>query len=144
MSVESSALSESEHAALPSPQSFAKTLESREPVTEDADSTGISGPPSLDQEEIATMPSKPPRLAAASYDCSSARLSLVERTICGDAALRSLDATMARLYRRARSEQRTSVEQQRSWLTVRAGCEASPAITTCLKELYVAHIRDLQ
>jgi uncharacterized protein len=78
----------------------------------------------------------------ASFDCTKAT-SDDEKTICGDAALSTLDEQLARAYKQALQKgPRTKVQaDQKAWLKERGGCGAD---SYCLTNLYNRRIAQLQ
>lgn len=79
---------------------------------------------------------------SASFDCSTASTS-VEKAICGNPEISSLDEKMARAYRQVLSsgtDAQLSKQTQRDWLKlVRNVCTSEE----CLRSAYVARIEDL-
>lgn len=81
----------------------------------------------------ATLPSSP---SAQSFDCSKARTS-VEKMICADRELSTLDEELARAFGDARKQVDAAVIGQVTWLReVRNRC----ATVACLKETYRSRI----
>lgn len=81
-----------------------------------------------------------------SFDCSKASTP-VEKAICRDAELASLDRELSQLYRKALKTQGEGIkETQRAWIIERdKKCEGknNEEITKILKELYKSRIREL-
>lgn len=74
--------------------------------------------------------------ADQSFDCRKA-VTAVERMICADPALSTLDEQMARVFTEARSQGRVTAADQAAWLkTVRNRC----ADAACLKAAYTQRI----
>ena len=82
--------------------------------------------------------------SAASYDCSKAS-TIIEKTICNDAELSSLDEMMAARYRpwlQGQSDKEKARSEQRKWLKFRDQCVTyqSPTRQSCLKSAYEERI----
>jgi len=77
--------------------------------------------------------------AAASFDCSRARLS-VERTICADALLSELDEKLAAQFRAMGGPSSPELlSSQARWLQLRNQC----TVPTCISALYRARLAEL-
>ncbi len=96
-----------------------------------------------------------PASASASFDCSKAS-TLVEKTICSDAALAELDSKLAKTYADKSHQLNASAADslrtaQRKWLTQRGaecsisgkGDEVTPGATACLTRLYQGRIAEI-
>ncbi|MDX5983231.1 TonB family protein [Sphingomonas echinoides] len=72
----------------------------------------------------------------------------IDRTLCGDASLKALDAQLTEAYRAARGSASTDgkaqiLEAQRTWLGRRDVCEGQPDPANCLAEAYRSRIAEL-
>jgi uncharacterized protein len=74
---------------------------------------------------------------AASFDCSKAATA-VEKTICSNSSISSLDEDLANLYKPVASTER---DNQRAWIKERNQCNANEA---CLTRQYLARIAQLR
>ena len=82
-------------------------------------------------------------LGAASFDCAKAQ-SRIEKTICADAEVSTMDEHLARYYQAARAALQGAVQclaaDQRQWLSsVRNKC----ADSACLKNVYLERLSEL-
>jgi uncharacterized protein len=81
-----------------------------------------------------------PSAQAASFDCAKAS-SFVEKAICSDKQLSSMDDQLARLYKAARATGGNAAleAEQKAWLSSRDQC----ADAACLKKAYADRIAAL-
>ena len=81
---------------------------------------------------------------APSFDCTKAATS-VEKLICGDSELASLDDKLAGLYGAAlKKEPANQRAPQREWLQQRNACASSSQIRQCIFESYQRRIAAVQ
>lgn len=86
----------------------------------------------------ATLPA-----AAASFDCAKASTE-VDKAICADASLSSLDDKLALAYRDAMAATGGLIKNsQREWAKSRADCERKPQTTQCLVDEYKMRVEVL-
>jgi uncharacterized protein len=81
---------------------------------------------------------------SASFDCSSVPLTTIERTICDNDALSTLDSELASNYSALRSqvtgaEKSRLVSEQKEWITQRNKCGS----TECLLAEYEKRVAEL-
>jgi uncharacterized protein len=78
---------------------------------------------------------------AASFDCAKAS-SKVEKVICDDSEISTLDDNLAEVYKKAlaiTNDKESLKSEQKKWLKERNGCSSSD----CLKEFYASRIQKL-
>jgi uncharacterized protein len=94
---------------------------------------------------LAAAPS--PATAQPSFDCAKAS-TLVEKLICGDPTLVTLDTETARLFDLARDASESTrgnvIRAQEDWLKARNDCTSSTDTGRCLAEAYVERISKLR
>ncbi|WP_283176038.1 hypothetical protein [Gemmobacter sp. 24YEA27] len=95
---------------------------------------------------LAILLSLPLPVAAASFDCTLARLSPNERAICDNRDLNDADVEMATLLKFltglfAMGYRGEILDDQAAWLQERMGCEADLA---CIRAAYARRIGTLQ
>jgi uncharacterized protein len=86
------------------------------------------------------------RAAEPSFSCRRAANS-VERLICSDDALAALDRKMAEVYGAATKTPSRFTDLnagQHSWTRARNGCWQAADLRTCIEDLYVRRIAELQ
>jgi uncharacterized protein len=92
----------------------------------------------------APAPAPAPAAAGASFDCGKATTP-IEKTICADPALATLDGRLASVYAQAKKNVDAKYLGQARWLRVeRNGCSTRKDLGSCLSFAYNERIRVLE